>query len=189
MKKGKKYINSFLFAIFFKIALLVIGGGLAMLPVIEEEVSKKRKLLSQKDVLDMIALTQTVPGLIAINSAVFVGHKLNGWKGSLCAVLGVMLPSLIIIMTIAHFFPLLSLTNKSILTAFDCVRAAVSGLFLVTVIRLARSVIKNKTDALIILILFFAVLMGVNSVYTILAAIGSGLVCSYLTYKKGITHD
>ena len=108
-----------LFFEFFKIALLTIGGGLAMIPAIEDVFVNKRKRLKNSDILDMVALTQSVPGLIAINSAVFVGHKLAGWKGSLSAMLGVIFPSVVIIILIAMFFPLLHLEDKHLLKALS----------------------------------------------------------------------
>ena len=114
-----------LFREFFFIGLVTIGGGMAMIPVIENVFTKKHNLLKESDITDMIGIAQTVPGLIAINCSVFVGHKLAGWKGSLFAVTGVILPSLIMMTAIAFFFSLEQLSNEHIAKAFNCVIACV----------------------------------------------------------------
>ena len=77
-----------LFFTFAKIAALVVGGGLAMLPVIEDTFVRKKKLLSQEELLDVVALTQTIPGIIAANAAVAVGMKVAGFLGAIAALTG-----------------------------------------------------------------------------------------------------
>ena len=90
-----------LFYTFAKIAALVVGGGYAILPVVEETFSRKNKLISSEELLDMMALVQTIPGIIAANSAIYVGMKIAGIGGVLAAVFGVCLPSVTIIVIIA----------------------------------------------------------------------------------------
>ena len=108
---------------FTPIAALVVGGGLAMLPVIEETFVNRKKILSSDELLDMISLTQTVPGIIAVNSAVYVGWKVAGFFGALCAVTGVILPSFLVILCIAMLFPHLSPDNIYVKGAFAGVRS------------------------------------------------------------------
>ena len=93
-----------LFFTFAKIATLVVGGGLAILPVVEETFTRKNKWLTQEELLEMMALAQTIPGIIACNSAVYAGMKIAGIGGMLAAAFGVCLPSVLIIMVIAAFF-------------------------------------------------------------------------------------
>ena len=171
-----------LFAEFFKIALFTIGGGLAMLPLIEDTFVRKHGLMSKKDMLDMISLTQTIPGLIAINSAVFVGNKLAGWKGSFAATVGVILPSLVIIILIAKFFPLQNVTNVHILAAFNCVRAAVLGMFVVLAVRVGKSLLTWWADIPLFIVLFALLLTGIGPVWMVLISCVAGGV--YETWVK-----
>ncbi len=171
-----------LFIEFFKISLFTIGGGLAMLPLVEATFVRKHGLLTKEESLDMIALTQTIPGLIAINAAVFVGHKLAGWKGSLVATAGVVLPSLVIIMLVAQFFPLQKITNVHLLTAFNCVRAAVLGMFILLAVRLGKNMLKHWLDGVLFLFLLGLLLAGLSPVGLVLIAGGVGGV--YETWLK-----
>ncbi|MBQ4315439.1 MAG: chromate transporter, partial [Lentisphaeria bacterium] len=113
MKFDKEYFSKLflLFWTFAKIAALVVGGGLAMLPVIEETFVNRKKILTSDELLDMISLTQTVPGIIAVNSAVYVGWKVAGFFGAIFAVTGVILPSFLVILFIAILFPELKPDN------------------------------------------------------------------------------
>ena len=87
-----------LFYTFAKIAALVVGGGYAILPVVEETFSKKHKWLTSEELLDMMGLVQTVPGIIACNSAIYVGRRVAGFGGILAAAFGVCLPSVLILL-------------------------------------------------------------------------------------------
>lgn len=171
-----------LFYEFFKIALFTVGGGLAMIPVIEDTFVKKRRLLKQNDILDMVGITQTVPGLIAVNSAVFVGHKLAGWKGAVVATLGVILPSMMIIMLVAAFFPLDHMSNVHLLKAFQCVRACVLGLFLILIYRFGKGLLKSFRDVLLLGVLLAILFSGISSVLIVITACVVGSI--YETYFR-----
>ncbi len=173
-----------LFYEFFRIALFTIGGGLAMIPVIENTFTKKHQLLKQNDILDMIGITQTVPGLIAVNSAVFVGRKLAGWKGASVATIGVILPSLMIIVVIAALFPLEDLTNPHVLKAFNCVRACVLGLFVMLAFRVGRTLLKSVWDIPLALILLIFLMLGLTPILIVVfATILGGLYETYIRSK------
>ena len=92
------------FCIFFRIGLFTIGGGYAMIPLIEAEIVDKQHWIEKKDFLDLLAVAQTVPGVFAVNIAIFIGYKLRQTKGALAMTLGAVLPSFIIILSIALFF-------------------------------------------------------------------------------------
>ncbi|MBR4932533.1 MAG: chromate transporter, partial [Alphaproteobacteria bacterium] len=154
-----------LFTTFFKVALFVVGGGLAMLPVIEDVFVRKRRWMTKDETLDMIVLTQTIPGLVAVNSALYVGKKIAGIRGALSALLGVMLPSIVLILLIAFFFPDLDTENKVLLTIFSAVRACVTGVLVVTAWRLAWAVIHNEEDFFIIAVFTILLICGVNPLY------------------------
>lgn len=168
-----------LFFTFAKIAALVVGGGLAILPVVEETFSKKYKLLSSEDLLDMAALVQTVPGIIAGNAAAFVGMKVAGYPGVIAAVIGVILPSVTVITLIAAFFPGLKAENPYVLGAFAGVKACITGLIIVTAIKLFAKTVKGAYEGIafalyLILLLFFKV----NAAYVIILSIPVGFVYS-----------
>ena len=155
-----------LFWTFAKIAALVVGGGLAMLPVIEETFVNRKKILTGDELLDMIALTQTVPGIIAVNSAVYVGWKVAGLAGALCAVTGVILPSFLVILLIAVLFPHLSPDNVYVKGAFAGVRAAITGMIAVTAVRTVKKGVKKSLGAI----------FKVNPAVVICSAMPAGLI-------------
>lgn len=174
-----------LFVTFFKIALFVVGGGLAMLPVIEEKFVKKHKLLTEDDMLDMIVITQTVPGLIAINSAVFVGTRVAGFIGALVGSIAVCLPSVIIILIIATFFRDLDTQNPILEHAFGSVRACITGVFFVTAIRLAKKVITDWISIIVVSLFFVGLIAGTNPLLIILCSLPLG-ICYLLYQTKNI---
>ena len=92
------------FGIFFKIGAFTIGGGYAMVPLIENEIVTKRNWISKDDFIDLLAIAQSAPGILAVNISIFIGYKLRGIRGSLVTALGTVLPSFVIILAIAMFF-------------------------------------------------------------------------------------
>lgn len=173
-----------LFSTFFQIALFVVGGGLAMLPVIEQKFVQKNKILTKNDLLDMIVLTQTVPGLIAVNSAVFVGTKVAGFLGALVSVIAVIIPSIVIILMIAIFFQHLDSKNPILISSFAAVRSCITGVFLLTAWRLAQNVLRSKVSFMIAFVLFIALVMGINPVLVLLTGLPVGY-CYFYAAQKG----
>lgn len=92
------------FGLFSKIGVFTIGGGYAMVPLIEEEIVDKRKWIAKDDFIDLLAISQSTPGILAVNISIFIGYKLRGFRGSLVTTLGTILPSFFIILAIAMFF-------------------------------------------------------------------------------------
>ena len=169
-----------LFFTFAKIAAFVLGGGLAMLPVIEETFVNKKKLLTSEELLDVVALTQTVPGIIAANAAVSIGMKIAGAAGALAALFGAILPSFVIILVIAVLFPSLSPDNRFWLGAFAGIRAGVTGLIIATAWKIGKNTIKGVFEAVTAVILLAAALYGVNPGLLIVAAIIVGSVYTHI---------
>ena len=166
-----------LFFTFAKIAALVVGGGLAMLPVIEETFVRRNRILTEEELLDMISLTQTVPGIIAVNSAVYTGLKVAGIAGAFCAVLGVITPSFLVILCIAILFPNLNPENIYVRGAFAGVRAAITGMIAVTAINMVKKGVKSTIDALFVFSAFCAcTVFKVNPALVICAAMPAGLL-------------
>ena len=127
-----------LFATFFKVGLFTLGGGYAMIPLIEAEVVDKHKWVSKEEFLDLIAIAQSCPGVFAINISTFIGHKLHGTKGALASALGTALPSFLIILAIAMFFHQFE-DNPVVAAIFRGIRPAVVALIAVPTFNLARS--------------------------------------------------
>ena len=130
-EKWKKALE--LFGIFFKIGAFTFGGGYAMIPLIEYETAEKRKLIDKKEISDIVAIAESTPGPIAINSATFVGYRSCGILGSAMATLGVVLPSLVIILLIAFFLRKI-MDNRIVQYAFFGIRAGVLALIVKAVV-------------------------------------------------------
>ena len=97
-----KYLE--IFTCFAKIGAFTIGGGYAMVPVIQKEVVDKKRWVDEQEFLDILAISQSAPGLLAVNISIFLGYKLKGVKGSIVATLGSITPPFLIILAIAMFF-------------------------------------------------------------------------------------
>ena len=178
-----------LYFTFAKIAALVVGGGLAMLPVIAETFVDRKKLISKDELLDMITITQTIPGIIAANSAIYIGMKVAGFAGALAALAGAIMPSFVIILVIAIFFPSLSPDNKYWLGVFAGIRAGVTGLILATAWKIGKQTLTGAFEAVTAAILLASALYGVNPGLVIIAAIIAGSiyckVCAVRMKKAG----
>ncbi len=129
-----------LFATFFKIGAFTFGGGWAMISIIEREIVDKHRWLDRQEFLDLLAVAQAVPGILAVNISVVVGDKLRGFKGSLAAALGTIAPSFMIILAIAMFLTPETITSNPTLTAiFKGLRPAVVALIVAPVISSAKA--------------------------------------------------
>lgn len=168
-----------IFESFFKIGLFTIGGGFAMLPLMEAELIDKKKWIAKDDFLDLMTLAQSVPGPVAVNTAVFIGYKVRGLRGAAAAILGTVLPSFSIILLIALFFADIR-DNRVIDAAFKGMRPAVVALLVFPVISLARKV----HPALIGVITAAALLIwwvGWSPIYVLGAAAVGGLLWELFT--------
>jgi chromate transporter len=162
-----------LFCSFFKMALFTIGGGYAMLPVMEDEFVKKKKWVKPEDIVDVMAIVQSVPGIIAVNASVFVGYRVAGFRGALAASIGVVAPSFIIIVIIAAFMS--SIGNVDLINkAFIGVRAGVCALILLAAITLGKKVIKGKFEWIMTIIAFVSIV--VLRINVIILIVGGGIV-------------
>jgi chromate transporter len=132
-----------LFGIFCKIGAFTIGGGYAMAPLIENEIVNKRKWIAQEEFLDLLALSQSAPGVFAVNISIFVGYKLKGIRGSLVTTLGSVLPSFVIILAIALFFHNFK-DNAIVERIFKGIRPAVAALIAAPAFTMAKSAGMNK---------------------------------------------
>lgn len=134
-----------LFATFFKIGLFVFGGGYGMLPFLQKEIVEKG-WISEDELLDYYAIGQVTPGIIAVNISTFVGYKLAGMKGALCTLLGILLPSVIVISTLFYSFSLVQEEQlfKSVLRGIQLV---IPALIFPTLLRMMRHSLKDLIGA------------------------------------------
>lgn len=134
-----------LFATFFKIGAFTFGGGWAMISIIEKEIVDRHKWLGREDFLDLLAVAQSLPGILAVNISVAVGDKLRGARGSIVAALGTILPSFLMILFIAIFLtPDLIKNNSTLSAVFRGIRPAVVALIIAPVISAARTAKLNR---------------------------------------------
>lgn len=129
-----------LFFTFFKIGLFTFGGGWAMISIIEREIVDRHKWLDKNDFLDLLAVAQSLPGILAVNISVAVGDKIKGKAGSVSAALGTILPSFLIILAIAIFLtPETINSNPVLVRIFKGIRPAVVALIIAPVITSAKT--------------------------------------------------
>ena len=130
-----------IFAVFAKIGAFTIGGGYAMIPIIQDEMNR-RKWIPEDDLPDIVALSQSAPGVMAVNISIFAGYRMRGIKGSIAATLGSILPSFLIILAIAMVFSSFK-DNPVVIRIFKGIRPVVIALIAVPMIRMARK--SNKS--------------------------------------------
>lgn len=176
----KKYID--LFLAFAKIGVMTFGGGYAMLPMLERELIDNRGWTTNEELMDYFAVAQCTPGVIAVNTATFIGYKLYGNLGGIVATLGVVFPSLVIITTIAGV-----LTNfadiPAVKHAFAGVRVCVCVLIFNAVVKLWKGAIKDKAALVLLVVIFLlSVFLDVSPVVYVIACAAAGI---FLT-KMGV---
>lgn len=166
-----------LFITFFKIGAFTFGGGLAMIPLISKEIVEKKKWMTDDEMLDMVAIAESTPGVIAVNSATFVGYRVGKIIGAIIATVGVTLPSFIIICVISFFYDKF-MEIEVIKWAFLGIKACVAILILNAGLKLLKNVKKNVYSVIIILVAFLISLFFsfIKTVYIILGGIILGVV-------------
>ena len=122
---------------FLKIGAFTFGGGYAMIPLIQHEVIHRRRWIEERDFIDLLTLAQTAPGPIALNTAVFVGYKRRGYLGALSAIIGVIVPSFVVILIVAIFFASIR-DNAYVDAAFKGMRPAVVALIVAPIVGLTK---------------------------------------------------
>ena len=165
-----------IFLVFFRIGAFTFGGGYAMLPLIQNAVVDKKKWLRDKEFIDMLALAQSMPGPIALNTAVFVGNKKKGIKGSIFSSLGIILPSFITILLLVIVFTQFR-DNSSVEAVFKGIRPAVVALIFAPLLRMGKNAeITWATLWIPITVALVVGLLHVSPIHIILAAIILGLL-------------
>ena len=177
-----------LLLVFLKLGAFTIGGGIAMIPVLQNEMVEKKKWFTKDEFVDLVAVCQSLPGIVAINMATYVGYKKKGTIGSMVATFGIVTPSFVFILLIATFLSNMGTDNPYINGLMAGFRAAALGLVIVAVIQLAPNVIKNKWSALAAISAFVLIaVLNVNTAYVILLflLIGIGIAMTKGDAKGG----
>ena len=157
-----------IFTCFAKIGAFTIGGGYAMIPIIQKEVVEKNKWIDEEDFLDVLAISQSAPGILAVNISIFLGYRLKGIKGSIVATLGSTMPSFLIILAIAMFFAGYQ-DNPAVIKIFKGIRPAVVSLIAVPMINMAKKAKLNiYTGALAAATALLIIFLRVSPLYILL---------------------
>lgn len=164
-----------LFLSFAKVGVMTFGGGYAMIPILEREIVDKQGWASSEELMDYYAVGQCTPGVIAVNTATFIGYKVAGIAGGVIATLGVVFPSLVIITLIAGI-----LTNfadiPAVKSAFAAVRVCVCVLIFNSVLKLWKGAVKDKGALVLFLLVFvLSVFFDISPVVFVLLCAASGI--------------
>lgn len=164
-----------LFWSFFKMGPVTFGGGYAMIPVFHQEVVEKRRWLEEEEVTDLFAIAQSTPGAVGVNASVFVGYRIAGVSGALAALLGVLLPTFLIVLALSVAF-LAVRDQPKIKAAFLGIRPAVVALIVYAGIRVGRTSVKDVATLLMAAgALVLLIVTGINPVFALLLGMVLGL--------------
>jgi len=186
----KKQHNLFdLFTTFLKIGALTFGGGYAMMPIMRKEVVEKKEWADDDDILKILIISESTPGVLAVNSATFIGYKIAGFKGSLVATLGVIIPSFIIISLISLFIVQFQQLTW-VAYAFKGIQAGVAILIFKAAIKLSKKIHFNLfAISILIFSMLFALFMNISVIYLLLIGAVLGIVYGFLVHMKEAKSD
>ena len=174
----KTYLE--LFLAFLKIGAFTFGGGYAMIPLIEKEVVVHKKWVHKDDILNLFSIAQSIPGAIAINTSTLIGYKVAGRRGAIAATTGVILPSFVIIITIATFFGMIADT-PAVKAIFLGINGAVVALILVAAKKMIQgAVVDGMTLMIFIGTVLIVILTGISPIWVIILG---GLI-GYMSYRQ-----
>ena len=176
----KKLLTMFLS--FLKIGAFTFGGGYAMIPLIQAEVVDNKKWITEDDFLDILVISQSFPGAIAVNTSIFIGYKIQGIRGAVLALLGTILPSFLIILLVASYFMQFR-DNYYVNLVFKGIAAAVPVMVLIAVVNLSKSIKKNYTNFFIIIIVVLSI--SYFNIHPVLVILLSGLF-GFIFFRKKV---
>ena len=174
---------------FFKVGAFTFGGGLAMMPMLQKELIEKKQWLTEEELIDYYAVGQSTPGIIAVNVATFVGYKRAGILGGIFGTLGIISPSLIIIMILANLINSIS-DYPIVQKALTGINVAVAALLTSVIINFAKKTIKNVWNAIFMLISFLLIFaLKVPSFIVIIFGLSTGIILTFIHKKKETKTD
>lgn len=157
-----------MFISFFKIGAFTFGGGYAMIPLIEEEVVNNKKWIGKEEFVDIVVISQSFPGALAVNTSIFIGYKINGAIGAIIALLGTVIPSFTIILLIASVFMQFR-NNYYVEQVFKGINGAVPVLVLIAILSISKSVKKSYLNlGIVIVALILLQVLNINPVVVII---------------------
>ncbi|MBO6282217.1 MAG: chromate transporter [Alphaproteobacteria bacterium] len=172
-----------IFAVFFKMGLFTFGGGYAMLPILKSEVADKYKWVSEEELLNYYSIGQCTPGMIAVNAASFIGYKLRKLSGLIAATMGVIAPSIIIILLLALILRQY-MDNQYVQQAFGGIRISVTALIINTVADMWKKGVKRVRDYLVFAVaLILLVWCHLSAIVIVLLAAGSAFIPDFGSKK------
>lgn len=181
--KDKIRILCKLFISFAKVGVMTFGGGMAMLPMLQREIVENQNWASEDELTDYFAIGQCTPGIIAVNTATFVGQKVAGIPGAISATLGIIFPSIVIITVIAAFLRTFS-DNIYVKYAFSGIRVCVCILIANAAIKFFKTTVKNMPGAIIyFVVLILSVFFKVSPVILVLGAAIVGVLMKVVAKK------
>jgi len=169
-----------LFTVFLKIGAFTFGGGYAMLPLIQKEAVDRQKWLKDEEILDIFAISQSIPGVIALNSAIFIGKRVAGTVGAIFSALGIILPSFLVILVIASL--LVTVRDNIILDKFFAgIRASSTALILLAAIKMVKTGVKHKWGIAVALISFLMIVVfDIHALWAVTMGGISGIALYFL---------
>ena len=174
-----------LFECFFQLGLFTIGGGMAMVPIMQEKVCDERKWMTEEEVLDCLAVCQSLPGVIAINMATYIGYYKKGLKGAIVSTLGVLIPSFVIIILVVTILGNID-ENPYVQGALMGFKAAATGLIAYAAANMAKKTLDSAfTWVLALVALVLIAFLGIDVVWVILAGILVGEIKHTIDLAKG----
>ena len=170
-----------LFLTFAKIGSLTFGGGLSMLPLLKHEIVEKHQWTTEDEIMDFYAIGQCTPGIIAVNTATFIGYKRKGILGGIVATLGIITPSILIILVVATVLQTI-ITNRFVVAALEGIQAAVCALLLNVIITLCRRSVRGFISFVLFTAAFvITFFLNVSAIWVV---IGAGLIGLLLSRRK-----
>lgn len=173
-----------IFKTFFKIGLFTFGGGYAMIPLIEEQVVKEKQWIDEKTFIELLSVAQGLPGAMAINLANFIGFKINGYRGLIMACLGTVMPSFLIILSIAILmagFPIMTVLQP----AMDGMLPAIAVLIIYSAIKLGKKTPRNLSNVLLFVGALIALLwFKVSPIWVVLSGVLVGVIKGELENRR-----
>ena len=176
-----------LFFTSLKLGAFTFGGGYAMFPLLEREYSKNKDYFDNDEMLDILAVAQSLPGMISINACILIGYRLCSYPGAFVAVLGLALPSLIVMSVISFFYVQFS-SNPFVIAALKGIRVAVIALLVQAVIKLGKQGVKGLFGWTVAVAAFlFAIFSHIHLIFIIVASAVVGILYYYLSENQGVS--
>jgi chromate transporter len=174
-----------LFVAFLKVGTFTFGGGLAMLPLIRKTAVDEKGWMTEDEMVDCLAISQSLPGMLAVNTAIYVGYRQKALAGSIAAALGVILPAFVSIVIILLFLGRIE-ENPYVLGAFEGIKAASVALIAVAAYKMGKQILKGKLEYFIAVVSFIIIVFaGISAVWAIIFGALAGFAAYWCRRRKG----